>query len=460
MKKQINILIALGCLLSSQLTYAQKDNPNAIDKASVNLMVSKSMELYDLGRLNDAISLLKKAELKDTANWKIQYCMGKCFYDLTMYYAAEECANRAFELINRLDDAEAGLNELLGNINHRLGLVDAAAMHFKKTAQIMGAKAAKNNDILVYIEQCELALADSKAGVINLRKSLSATLNTIDDEYAPILTRDGKELFFTARKPETTGNNINPDDQKHYEDMYHAIWDESLKDWVVQSSTFVDLNTNGFDALSYVSEDGLYGLCTINTSAAEKTTKSSDIFEITSETPFRWSAMDVIKNKSINTDYFEGSATQSLDPNGGEGEIMVFITDRKAEDSGMDMFFAPKTDGTWGSAKALPKNINSLGDETTPYLTNDGKFLFFSSNGLPGYGGYDIYYCQNIDGNWSAPVNLGMAVNSVNNDTHFQFNTKTNQAVFASICQNGDYFSYDVFQADLSKMSYPFITKE
>lgn len=460
MKKHLNIVIALGCFLLSQEAYTQKDNPSAIDKASVNLMVSKSIELYDLGRVNDAISLLKKAELKDTANWKIQYCMGKCFYDLTMYYAAEECANRAFDLITRLDDAEAGLNELLGNINHRLGRVDVAAMHFKKTAQIMGTKAAKNNDILVYIEQCELALADSKSGVLNLRKPLANSLNTIDAEYAPILTREGKELFFTARRPETTGNNINPDDQQYYEDMYHAIWDESLKDWALQSSTFIDLNTNGFDALSFVSDDGLYGLCTINTSASEKTTKSSDIFEITGETPFRFSAMDVIKNKSINTDYFEGSATQSLAPNGGEGEIMVFITDRKAEDSGMDMFVVPKTDGTWGTAKALPKNINSLGDETTPYLTNDGKFLFFSSNGLPGYGGYDIYYCQNIDGVWSAPVNLGLAVNSVNNDTHFQFNPKTNQGVFASICQNGDYFSYDIFQADLSKMPYPFVTKE
>ena len=460
MKKHLNIVIALVCFLLSQEAYTQKDNPSAIDKASVNLMVSKSIELYDLGRVNDAISLLKKAELKDTANWKIQYCMGKCFYDLTMYYAAEECANRAFDLITRLDDAEAGLNELLGNINHRLGRVDVAAMHFKKTAQIMGAKAAKNNDILVYIDQCELALADSKSGVLNLRKPLANSLNTIDAEYAPILTREGKELFFTARRPETTGNNINPDDQQYYEDMYHAIWDESLKDWALQSSTFIDLNTNGFDALSYVSDDGLYGLCTINTSASEKTTKSSDIFEITGETPFRFSAMDVIKNKSINTDYFEGSATQSLAPNGGEGEIMVFITDRKAEDSGMDMFVVPKTDGTWGTAKALPKNINSLGDETTPYLTNDGKFLFFSSNGLPGYGGYDIYYCQNIDGVWSAPVNLGLAVNSVNNDTHFQFNPKTNQGVFASICQNGDYFSYDIFQADLSKMPYPFVTKE
>ena len=74
--------------------------------------------------------------------------------------------------------------------------------------------------------------------------------------------------------------------------------------------------------------------------------------------------------------------------------------------------------------KALSKNINSLENETTPYLTSDGKYLFFSSDGLPGYGGYDIYYCENIEGVWSAPKNLGLAINSANNDTHFQFNPK------------------------------------
>jgi tetratricopeptide (TPR) repeat protein len=457
MKKYIHILFVLIFLHLGQSVTAQKDNATLIDKAATNLAVSKSIELYTLDRVNDALSLLKKAELKDTVNWKIQYWMGKCFYDLDSYYSAEECALRALELISRSDDADAGLNELMGNINQRLGKIEIAAMYFKKTAQIMGGKAAKDYNILFYIEQCELAMRDAKSGIKNIRKPLSLVLNTIDAEYAPILTNDGKELIFTARKPETTGNNLNPDDLQYYEDMYHAVWDETTNDWVIQPGTFIEYNTNGFDAMSFVAEDGLYGLTTVNTSAAEKTTKSSDIFEITGEIPFKWSSMNVIKNKSINTDFFEGGATLSENSEGGRQ--MIFISDRKAENSGMDMYVVQQIDDVWGTAKALPKNINSLDNETTPYLTSDGKYLFFSSDGLPGYGGYDIYYCENIEGVWSAPKNLGLAINSVNNDTHFQFNPKTNQCVFASINESGDYFSYDLFQADLSKMDFPFVTK-
>ncbi len=457
MKKNTFTLLILVTFLSPSLIFGQKDN-TLIDKAGVNLMVTKGIELYNLGRLNDAVSLFKKAELKDTSNWKIQYWMGKCFYELTAYFSAEECANRSLTLINRVDDAEAGLNELLGNINHRLGKLDEAAMYFKKTAELMGNKAAKENDILFYIEQCELALKDQKSGMLNIRKPFSSLINSIDAEYAPILTNNGKDLFFTARRPETTGNNLNPDDQQYYEDMYHAIWDDVKKDWVIQTGTFVDINTNGFDAMSFISADGLFGLTTVNTSAAEKTTKSSDIFEITAEIPFKWTAMDLIKNKSINTDFFEGSATQSQNNEGLTQ--MIFVSDRKAENSGTDLFWVNKTDDTWGSARALPKNINSLGNETTPYLSVDGKYLFFSSDALPGYGGYDIFYAENVDGVWGTPINMGLSINGVNNDTHFQFNSQTKQCVFASINQNGDYFSYDVFQADLGGMTYPFITKE
>ena len=457
MKKHMHILFVSVGLLTSQLAISQKDQLNIVEKTSVNLSLSKSIELYNLTRFNDAIALLKKAELMDTANWKIQYWMGKSFYELSIYYAAEECASRALELISRSDDADAGLNELLGNVNQRLGHIDIAAVHFKKTAQLMGTKTAKLNNIFFYIDQCELALKDMKAGITNIREPLSTILNTLDAEYAPIVINDGKELIFTARRPETTGNNLNPDDLQYYEDIYHAVWDSTKNDWVIQPGTFIDFNTNGFDAMSFVAENGLYGLTTVNTSAAEKTTKSSDIFEITGDVPFQWSSMSVIKNKSINTDYFEGGAT--LSENNEGGRQLIFISDRKAENSGMDMFVVQQTDDVWGTAKALPKNINSLDNETTPYLTSDGKYLFFSSDGLPGYGGYDIYYCENIDGVWSAPKNLGSSINSANNDTHFQFNPKTNQCVFASINERDDYFSYDLFKADLSKLDYPFVTK-
>ena len=77
MKKYIHILFVLIFLHLGQSVTAQKDNASLIDKAATNIAVSKSIELYTLGRLNDALSLLKKAELKDTVNWKIQYWMGK-----------------------------------------------------------------------------------------------------------------------------------------------------------------------------------------------------------------------------------------------------------------------------------------------------------------------------------------------------------------------------------------------
>ena len=194
----MHILFVSVGILTSQLAISQKDQLNLVEKTSVNLSLSKSIELYNLTRFNDAIALLKKAELMDTANWKIQYWMGKSFYELSIYYAAEECASRALELISRSDDADAGLNELLGNVNQRLGNIDLAAVYFKKTAQLMGTKTAKLNNIFFYIDQCELALKDMKAGIVNIREPLSPMLNTLDAEYAPIVINDGKELIFTA----------------------------------------------------------------------------------------------------------------------------------------------------------------------------------------------------------------------------------------------------------------------
>ena len=88
----MHILFVSVGLLTSQLAISQKDKLNIVEKTSVNLSLSKSIELYNLTSFNDAIALLKKAELMDTANWKIQYWMGKSFYELSYYYAAEECA--------------------------------------------------------------------------------------------------------------------------------------------------------------------------------------------------------------------------------------------------------------------------------------------------------------------------------------------------------------------------------
>ena len=103
--------------------------------------------------------------------------------------------------------------------------------------------------------------------------------------------------------------------------------------------------------------------------------------------------------------------------------------------------------------------LNTLGRKTTPFVTGDGKYIFFSSDALPGMGGYDVYYCENINGRWSAPVNLGATINTVNDDTHFQYYPELNKAVISGITNFDGYFSYDVFQIDLENSDFPFLVK-
>ncbi len=94
-----------------------------------------------------------------------------------------------------------------------------------------------------------------------------------------------------------------------------------------------DYNTEGFDALNFISRDGKYGLLTINTSASvEKSTQSSEIYEFEADDEDSSWYIDPIKSESINTSYFEGSATitdTSFDEDETATQTMVFVSDRK-----------------------------------------------------------------------------------------------------------------------------------
>lgn len=436
------------------LTVCAQTKLTASEKTNFTRFLNKGVEYFQAERSNDALESLKKAEALDPENWKLNYWMAACHHELSSYLSAEQYINKAKKNMGEKEEGDAEFYELEGKINHRLGQIESASSAYKKAAIIMGAKMAKEYGISQYIEQCELVLKDRKQGIELSRKPLSVNINTVEDEYAPILTKNGEVLLFTARRPETKGENLNPDDLKYFEDMYRANWNSKTQQYEMDYTFFNEINTNGFDALSFVNASGTYALLTINTSLAEKTTKSSDIFEIVSEDTLVWESPTVIKSKGLNTDYFEGGACAT--EGAEDGDFLVFISDRKADVSGTDLYTCKKNETGYGEVTPLPKYINSLGNETTPWLTSDGKYLFFSSDELPGYGGYDVFYSVNESGVWSAPINLGSTVNTVNNDTHFRL-IKDNKAIYASVAEQSGFFSYDLFELDLQGGVYPFI---
>ncbi|OFX58524.1 MAG: hypothetical protein A2046_05515 [Bacteroidetes bacterium GWA2_30_7] len=120
-------------------------------------------------------------------------------------------------------------------------------------------------------------------------------------------------------------------------------------------------------------------------------------------------------NKNINSRYSETHACLSPD-----GKILYFTSDRKDGFGGLDIYKSKKKDGDWGEAENLGSTINTPFNEETPFLTEDGKSLYFSSEGHNSIGGFDFFVSSMLeDGNWSVPLNLGYPISTTDDDLFY-----------------------------------------
>jgi len=289
-----------------------------------------------------------------------------------------------------------------------------------------------------------------------LKRTPVLNINSGYNDYGGMLTNNGQEMYFTSRRNTSMGGNMNPDDQEYFEDIYRAVFNAETNSWDSITNDLKNFNSEAFDALTYISKDGKFGLMTINKEALETDeTRSSDLFYIQKNKKGKWSSPENIDGKNVNTIDFEGSATMTEDR-----KTIYFVSDRNAEIKHSDIYVVEEIDGSWGEARLLPETINSIGRETTPYITPDGKYLFFSSDGFTGMGGLDIYVSQKLENNeWSEPVNLGGTINSVNNDSHFYYYPELNKAMISATTLTGQKGSLDIFEMDMTGFTFPEIKK-
>src|SRR5690606_17535199 len=94
-------------------------------------------------------------------------------------------------------------------------------------------------------------------------------------------------------------------------------------------------------------------------------------------------------------------------------------------------------DGTYGPIINLGDNINTMGRETFPFITDDG-ILYFSSNGHQGLGGLDIFATKITFTDYGQPVvNGGRPINGPDDDFSFIYDTETKSGYFASNREGG-----------------------
>ncbi len=115
-----------------------------------------------------------------------------------------------------------------------------------------------------------------------------------------------------------------------------------------------------------------------------------------------------------------------------DGKLLYFVSNMPGGFGGSDIYYCEKTDSNnWSKPKNLGSSINTSGNEVFPYVDPNGT-LYFSSDGLPGMGGLDLFSAKGNKESWATPVNLRYPINSPKDDFSIFYNVSGKSGYFAS----------------------------
>ncbi|MEO0472341.1 MAG: OmpA family protein [Bacteroidota bacterium] len=134
----------------------------------------------------------------------------------------------------------------------------------------------------------------------------------------------------------------------------------------------------------------------------------------------------------------------SLSP---DHKTLILAMESKAGKGKKDLYVSFRKNGSWTKALNLGSDLNTFGDELTPWLDQDGETLYFSSEGWPGYGRVDVFRSKRLSNtwtSWSEPENLGPGINGRYWDIWYRPRPEERRAYLSSQDSSGNYDIYDV----------------
>jgi outer membrane protein OmpA-like peptidoglycan-associated protein len=154
--------------------------------------------------------------------------------------------------------------------------------------------------------------------------------------------------------------------------------------------------------------------------------RDSKVYEVNMDERTKASPKKLLK--TINFDYYQSHAFLSKD-----GNTLYFTSEAKGGRGGIDIYKSTKIkEGEWSKPENLGAPVNTVLDEDAPFLSDDGKTLYFASTGHKGFGNFDIFKSELVDGKWGEPVNLGQPINSPGHDIFLVLNGDGNAGYFSS----------------------------
>ena len=253
-------------------------------------------------------------------------------------------------------------------------------------------------------------------------------LNSGSADFAPVLTPDGDAVYFTSYRGQ------NGDDSKKRGRIFRSR--RNQYGW--SKPVALDMGSSGRDMTTVGvmgDEESLLVYQSYRNEGA--------VWKVEKGASGGWDLTEKL-GYPIDSRHWETSITERFD-----GRERVFVSDRPGGRGGRDLYRTVLLpDGSWSEPLNLGSRINTPGEEESPALSADGRFLVFSSNGHQGMGGFDLFRCVRLDnGSWSEPQHLGHPLNTPGDEAMVTLDASGQSGYLSSKRMGG--LDLDIYRVDV-----------
>lgn len=415
------LFILFTCLFLSIHIYCQENNCLSITKSKqqeqleiainkinhgINSKFVESQKLY----FSEATDILR------ALNDKEEYPIVNYYLALTYIYKPDNNFTLAEQYLKKVIDAcpddipEAYFH--LGKLAYTTNQKCDAINYFKKFLTYQG-----DFDTLFAEAKMLMKWSEEICKLINnpvpfnprLVKGISSQL----DDYLVSLSPDNEIAYYTRKTKDyqISGYKSEPAFQEKFYFSYR-ISDNVFDNGKEMPYPFNRNENEGGATITGNNKELIYTVCKMVTSPRQY--YNCDLYSSKNIKGY-WT--DIVPLERVNRpDTWESMPSVTAD-----GKELYFVSNRSGGVGGYDIYKSIKDEnGEWSEPINIGKPINTSGDEKSPFIHTDTRTLYFSSNGRPGIGGYDIYYVKLNNNNEKTEVkNIGYPINTENDEVGF-----------------------------------------
>lgn len=423
---KIKNYILVGLLFAFLSESAQVMNVRKWRKAEKDSL-DNAMYLIDENQYLEALPIFDDLLKNHPKEEFLRYTYAKCaLYRSDKHEDAYRFLTELYSKNNKIPDVQFDLAQA-AHYNYKFDEATTYIQTFLANRHLTPEQRRSADKLIVYIANARKLYNTPKSAKFKL---LGTTVNSADDETAPLITADDSRLVFTYRGKKSLGGLQNaylqPDPMGHYTDDLYQSEKEAL---IFSNGNAVQsINTNANDAGLALSADGQQLFVYIDFGDGHGDIYRSILTGSVYGTPVK------LKGE-INSYSREGACSLSPD-----GKTIYFSSDRGGGFGGFDLYKASlMPDSSWSNVMNLGDSINTPFDEDMPFIHPDGRSLYYSSNGLASMGGFDIFQAVRHakDSLFRKGRNLGYPINSTSDDRYFVVSADSRRAYYSQARKDG-----------------------